>query len=331
MSRAYRQFVEASVPTRKAATLTGLSRTTIYRKPAVPVDHDPVAPPNKLTEAERAEILAALNCPEFVDLAPLQVYAKLLDEGIYLGSVSTFFRVLQENAQSVERRRLARHPARAVPELVATAPGQVLSWDITKLAGPVKGKYFDCYLMVDIHSRFIVGAHVHASESGALAVEMMKEIFGIHGIPQVVHADRGTSMTSKTVAALLSDLEVTRSHSRPRVSNDNPYSESLFKTMKYGPTFPERFASLGDARVFISDFVDWYNHGHQHSGIGFHTPANVHYGLAESVAMKRSQTLAAARAKHPHRFSHTADPKILALPGPAWINQPKESPETSAA
>ena len=162
------------------------------------------------------------------------------------------------------------------------------SWDITKLAGPVKGKYFDCYMMVDIHSRFIVGAHVHATESGVLAVEMMKGIFGIHGIPQVVHADRGTSMTSKTVAALLSDLEVTRSHSRPRVSNDNPYSESLFKTLKYGPEFPERFASVHDAGAFISGFVDWYNHDHQHSGIGFHTPANVHYGHAAGIAKERS-------------------------------------------
>lgn len=329
---AYGQLVDLHVPTRRAAALLGLSRTTIYRKPTLPEDRDPAAaPPNKLSPAERAEILAALNSPEFVDLAPQQVYAKLLDAGIYLGSVSTFYRVLEENQQVKERRRLAKHPARAVPELVATAPGQVLSWDITKLAGPVKGKYFDCYLMLDIHSRFIVGAHVHATESGVLAVEMMREIFGIHGVPQVVHADRGTSMTSKTVAALLSDLEVTRSHSRPRVSNDNPYSESLFKTMKYGPTFPDRFASLSDARAFISGFVDWYNHHHQHSGIGFHTPANVHYGIADAVALKRSQTLAAARAKHPHRFTTTTDPKILALPGPTWINQPTETTQKAAA
>jgi putative transposase len=329
--RSYQELIDLTVPTRDAAALVGLSRTTIYRKPALPEFHEPVEPSNKLSTVERAEILAALNSPDFVDLAPLQVYAKLLDAGIYLGSVSTFYRVLEENSQVKERRRLAKHPARAIPELVATAPGQVLSWDITKLAGPVKGKYFDCYLMLDIHSRFIVGAHVHATESGILAVEMMREIFGIHGIPQVVHADRGTSMTSKTVAALLSELEVTRSHSRPRVSNDNPYSESLFKTMKYGPTFPERFGSLGDARAFISGFVDWYNHHHQHSGIGFHTPANVHYGFSDEVARKRSQTLAAARAKHPHRFTTTTDPKILALPRPAWINQPKETTGKQAA
>ena len=327
----YRSMLELKIPTRRAASLTGVSRTTANRKPAPPRDQLPVVPQNKLSTAERAGILAALNSPEFVDLAPMQVYTKLLDDGIYLGSLSTFYRVLEENKQVKERRRLAKHPPRAVPELVAAAPGQVFTWDITKLAGPVKGKYFDCYMMVDIHSRFIVGAHVHATESGVLAVEMMKGIFGIHGIPQVVHADRGTSMTSKTVAALLSDLEVTRSHSRPRVSNDNPYSEALFKTLKYGPEFPERFASVHDAGAFISGFVDWYNHHHQHSGIGFHTPANVHYGHAASVAAERSATLAAARAKHPERFTTTTDPKILALPGPAWINQPQEITEPSAA
>jgi putative transposase len=328
---AYHALRQQQVPTRQAAALAGVSRTTVYRKPAPPRDTASVVPPNKLSPAERAAVLAALNAPEFVDLAPMQVYTKLLDAGVYLGSLSTFYRVLEENKQVKERRRLAKHPPRAVPELVATAPGQVLTWDITKLAGPMKGKYYDCYMMVDIHSRFIVGAHVHASESAVLAVEMMKEIFGIHGIPNVVHADRGTSMTSKTVAALLSDLEVTRSHSRPRVSNDNPYSESLFKSLKYGPMFPERFASLGDARSFISGFVDWYNHHHQHSGIGLHTPANVHYGLATGVAKQRSETLAAAREKHPNRFTKTSDPKILSLPGHAWINQPKENTENLAA
>ena len=286
-------------------------------------------PQNKLSAAERAGILAALNSPEFVDLAPMQVYTKLLDQGIYLGSLSTFYRVLEENKQVKERRRLAKHPPRAVPELVATAPGQVFTWDITKLAGPVKGKYFDCYMMVDIHSRFIVGAHVHATESGVLAVEMMKEIFGIHGIPQVVHADRGTSMTSKTVAALLSDLEVTRSHSRPRVCNDNPYSEALFKTLKYGPEFPERFASVHDAGAFISGFVDWYNHHHQHSGIGFHTPANVHYGHAAGVA-GNARNPRRSPGETPRTLHHHHRPQNPRAPGPAWINQPKEITEQAA-
>ena len=188
---AYHGLRQQQVPTRQAAALTGVSRTTVYRKPAPPRDQTVAAPPNKLSPAGRAAVLAALNAPEFVDLAPMQVYAKLLDQGVYLGSLSTFYRVLEENKQIKERRRLAKHPPRTVPELVATGPGQVLTWDITKLAGPVKGKYFDCYMMIDIHSRFIVGAHVHASESAVLAVEMMREIFGIRGIPQVVHAGQG--------------------------------------------------------------------------------------------------------------------------------------------
>ncbi|MHC6177270.1 IS3 family transposase [Glutamicibacter sp. X7] len=324
MTKVYHQLVALNIPTRRAAALAGVSRTTMYRKPAAPQDAPRPAPPNKLSDAERAAILAALNSTEFVDLSPLQVDAKLLDEGIYLGSLSSFYRVLGENRLVKERRRLAKHQPRAIPELEATAPGQVYSWDITKLAGPVKGKYYDCYVMLDIYSRFIVGAHVHATESGVLAVEMMEEIFGVHGVPQVVHADRGTSMTSKTVAALLADLEVTRSHSRPRVSNDNPFSESLFKTMKYAPVFPERFGSLPEARGFIGEFVAWYNHEHQHSGLGLHTSANVHHGLADSVAVKRSQTLAAARARNPERFSKQADPKILAMPDTAWINNPND-------
>jgi putative transposase len=263
-----------------------------------------------------------LDSARFVDQPPLQVYAQLLDEDTYLCSVSSMCRILGEHRQVRERRRLARHPARVRPELVATAPGQVYSWDITKLAGPVKGKYFDAYVMIDIYSRYIVGAVVHAHESGPLAVEMMKEIFGVHGVPQVVHADRGTSMTSKTVAALLSDLEVTRSHSRPKVSNDNPYSEAWFKSLKYAPTFPERFGCLADARGFLADFVQWYNHEHRHSGIGLHTAADVHYGLAAAKDTDRFVTLAAARAANPERFSSSTPAKILQLPGSAWINPP---------
>ena len=209
-----------------------------------------------------------------------------------------------------------------MPELVATGPGQVYSWDITKLPGPTKGVYYDAYVMIDIYSRYIVGAHVHAHESGVLAEELMTEIFGVHGIPTVVHADRGTSMTSKTVAALLADLGVTRSHSRPSVSNDNPYSESLFKTMKYTPEFPDRFGSIGDARSFMSAFAQAYNHEHHHTGIGLHTPADVHYGHTGPVNTRRSAALAAARTAHPERFTTHHDPKILALPSDAWINQP---------
>jgi putative transposase len=323
----YLQLVDAGVVTREAASLTGVARATATRATRRVSGPDPVpvpgvAPANKLSLAERTRVLEVLNSEEFVDKPPLQVYAALLERGQYLCSVSTMYRVLAEHAQVKERRRLARHPARAVPELVATGPGQVYSWDITKLAGPAKGIYYDAYVMIDIYSRYIVGAHVHAHESGVLAEELMKEIFGVHGIPTVVHADRGTSMTSKSVATLLADLGVTRSHSRPSVSNDNPYSEALFKTMKYLPAFPERFGSVSDARAFMGIFVSAYNHEHHHTGIGLHTPADVHYGHAHAVAQRRSTTLSAARLAHPERFTTREDPKILALPDNAWINRP---------
>ena len=320
----YRELVAAAIPSREAADLTGVSRASANYTPRAGVQLARVVPVNKLSAAERAHVLAVMDSDRFVDLAPLQIYGQLLDEGTYLCSVSTFYRVLAEHKQVKERRRLARHPARVRPELVAAGPGQVFSWDITKLAGPVKGRYYDAYVMIDIFSRYIVGVSVQAHESGPLAVEMMKEVFGIHGIPQIVHADRGTSMTSKTVASLLADLQVTRSHSRPRVSNDNPYSEAWFKTLKYAPVFPDRFGSLADARAFMDRFVDDYNHHPLHTGIGLHTPADVHYGFATVKAAKRAETLASARAVHPSRFTTTTTPKILDLPVEAWINQPAQ-------
>ena len=269
-----------------------------------------------------------LDQPRFVDLPPIQIYATLLDEGTYLCSISTMYRILAEHDQLVERRRIARHPARTAPELVATGPGQVYSWDITKLAGPTKGVYYDAYVMIDIYSRYIVGARVHPHESGPLAEAMMRQVFDLHGTPRVVHADRGTSMTSKTVAQLLADLDVTRSHSRPKVSNDNPYSEAWFKTLKYAPTFPDRFGCLADAQQYMNSFVDGYNHHHRHTGIGLHTPADVHYGLAHTVSADRRKTLAQARAQHPERFTTHHNPKIINLPEAAWINPP---PQATAA
>ena len=332
---AHTALLTVGVSTRAAAGLSGVSRATAARAAArtaslaTPVVRAVFTPANRLSEAERARVLAVLNSDEFVDAAPVQVYARLLAAGTYLCSISTMYRVLAANAQVKERRRLARHPARAVPELVATGPGQVYTWDITKLPGPVKGCYYDAYVMIDIYSRYIVGAHVHAHESGVLAEEMMKQIFGVHGVPQVVHADRGTSMTSKTVAALLGDLGVTRSHSRPKVSNDNPYSEAWFKTLKYAPLFPERFGSLQHARAFMDGFVQAYNHEHHHTGIGLHTAADVHYGHAATKDISRGQVLADARAAHPERFTTENDPKILTLPEAAWINQPPQ--QTPAA
>lgn len=322
---AYRDLLAVKITSRDAASLTGVSRATASRKPAPQsANLPPVEPVNKLSEAERGEVLAVLDSDRFADLAPLQIYGQLLDEGTYLCSVSTMYRILRDNRQLCERRRIARHPARAIPELVATGPGQVYSWDITKLAGPVKGTWYDAYVMIDIFSRYIIGVSVQAAETGPLAVEMMRQAFGIHGTPLILHADRGTSMTSKTVSALLADLHVTQSHSRPKVSNDNPYSEAWFKTLKYSPVFPERFASLGDTRAFMNEFVDGYNHFHHHTGLGLHTPADVHYGLAEGKAAHRRNTLTAARNANPSRFSSNRQPKILNLPEAAWINRPHD-------
>ena len=327
---AYLELTVVGVPTREAASLTGLPRATTTRIAARRRRPDPEpapvrpAPANKLTSAERAVVLATLNSDEFVDKPPLQVYAILLERGEHVGSVATMYRVLRENTQGRERRRLQVHPPRKVPELIATAPGQVYSWDITKLAGPVKGTYFDAYVMIDIFSRYVVGAIVHSCEDGLLAKEMMMDAFGLHGVPEVVHSDGGPSMTSKTVKTLLADLGVVRSRSRPHVSNDNPYSESLFKKMKYLPVFPDRFVSLTHARQFLDEFVNAYNHHHRHTGIGMHTPADVHYGLAEAIDRDRDAALEAARRAHPERFGTRAiaRPKILDREPAAWINQP---------
>lgn len=322
----YRELIASGASTRTASRLSGIARASMDRDAArpTPLLRQRQAPANALTPVEKARVLAVLDGPEFVDAAPAQVYAALLDQGIYVGSVSTMYRVLREHAQVVERRRQARHPARTRPELVATGPGQVLSWDITKLKGPVKGCYYDAYVMIDIYSRYIVGVKVYAREDGELAAEMMREVFGVHGIPHVVHADRGTAMTSKSVADLLEDLSVTRSHSRPKVSNDNPQIEAWNKTLKYAPVFPERFASLADARQFMTDFVAWYNECHHHCGLGLHTPSEVHHGRHHAVRARREATLATARAAHPERFGKVDRlPKILHLPDQVWINKPE--------
>ena len=279
---AYTDLTNAGITTRRAAALTGMARSTMDRRTAAIRNHPtpqirPVAPPaNALSADERDAVLSVLNSDEFIDAAPATIYAKLLASGHYIGSTSTMYRVLRAHAQVAERRRQARHPARVRPELVATGFGQVYSWDITKLQGPTKGVYFDAYVMLDIYSRYIVGIKVYSRESAPLAAEMMREVFGVHGMPNVVHADRGTSMTSKDVCDLLEDLGVTRSHSRPKVSNDNPYSEALFKTAKYMPDFPDRFANLVAARAHMMTFTAWYNHDHHHCGIGMHTPRLIH-------------------------------------------------------
>jgi putative transposase len=311
---------------RAASRLSGVSRATAHRRAVLGPVRAPrprPAPVNALDPVERARILAVLNSDRFVDVAPVEVFATLLDEGVYLASVATLYRVLRENRQVVDRRRQARHPARKRPELIATGPGQVFTWDITKLPGPTRGLYFEAYVMIDIFSRYIVGWKVAATESAEIAEGFIADVFATHGVPQVVHADRGTSMTSKKVADLLADLHVVRSHSRPHVSNDNPFSEAAFKTVKYHPTFPARFGSIHDARAFCESFFTWYNHEHHHSGIGLHTPAAVHYGNAAAVTVARQQILDTAWAVHPERFTRRPEPKTLRLPDAAWINPPQ--------
>ena len=319
--------LEEVTSTKRACELLGANRATILRGRRPPVLGPPAprpAPPNKLTEVERQHVLSVLRSEEYCDLAPAQVWARLLDDGIYLCSISTMYRLLAVVGENRERRRQRTHPARTKPELIARAPNQVWSWDITKLAGPERGVYYELFVIIDIYSRYVVAWCVAAAETGELAEAFIADALDHQGIRQhqlTLHADRGSSMTSKPVAQLLVDLGVARSHSRPSVSNDNPYSEAQFKTLKYCPAFPTRFGSIAHARAFCSAFFDHYNHVHRHSGIGLHTPASVHYGTAEEIRNQRAETLAAAYAANPARFRHQP-PTAPKLPEVAWINEP---------
>jgi putative transposase len=304
----------------------GLPTATYYRrsKPQ-PAPRQRPSPPRALPTAERAAVLEVLHEPQFVDQAPAQVYAQLLDAERYLCSERTMYRILDENHEVRERRDQLRHPHYPAPELLATAPNQVWSWDITKLLGPAKWTYFYLYVIMDIFSRYVVGWMVAHQESAALARKLIEQSCRRQGITPgqlTLHADHGPSMTSKSVALLLSDLAVTKTHSRPYVSNDNPFSEAQFKTMKYRPEFPERFGSIQDSRSFGHVFFPWYNTEHHHSGLGLLTPHEVHYGLAEKRVEARARVLAAAYAAHPERFV-TGLPRPPALPTEVWINRPK--------
>ena len=267
---------------------------------------------------------ALLNSPEHVDKAPATVYHELLDQGIYVCSVATMYRILREHGEVNERRRLAVHPGRVKPELVATGPNVCWSWDITKLLGPVKWTYYYLYVILDIYSRYVVGWMVAERELAALAEQLLAESIAKQGVDRdtlTIHADNGSSMASKPVAFLLADLGVTKSHSRPHTSNDNPFSEAAFKTLKYRPEFPDRFGSVEDARAFCRRFIGWYNTEHYHSGIAWHHPVDVHYGRAEAVQTVRADVLAAAYERHPERFVRK-HPEPRALPEAAWINKP---------
>jgi len=316
--------------TARACTLLGKARATHYRRQRPPMLGPPPprpAPPNKLTEPERQHILSLLRSPEYCDLAPAQVWARMLDDDVYLCSISTMYRLLAIAGENRERRRQRTHPAKKRPELIARRPNEVWSWDITKLQGPERGVYYELFVVIDIFSRYVVGWMVSPAETGELAQAFIAETLADQGIGRdtlTLHADRGTSMTSKPVAQLLVDLGVARSHSRPHVSNDNPYSEANFKTLKYCPAFPGRFGSIEDARSFCAAFFEHYNHVHRHASIGLHTAASVHYGTATEIRAKRAATLDAAYAANPARFHHRR-PTPPRLPTVAWINEP--SPE----
>ena len=284
-------------------------------------------PEHALSQLEQRTVLATLHEPRFVDLAPPQVYARLLEEGRYLCSIRTMYRLLAANHEVRERRAVASHPVYTKPELLATGPNEVWSWDITKLKGPVKWTYYYLYVILDIFSRYVVGWMIAERESATLAQRLITASCGKQNIVAdqlTLHADRGSSMKSKVVAQLLADLGVTKTHIRPHVSNDNPFSESQFKTMKYRPEFPERFGCIQDARAFGCEFFPWYNGEHRHSGLALYTPADVHYGRIEEVRQSRQATLDAAYQRHPNRFVQKP-PKAATPPQAVWINPPENA------
>jgi len=285
-------------------------------------------PPLSLSAEEERVVLEILHSDRFVDQAPQEIYNALLDEGNYLCSVMAMYRILNKHGEVKERRNQLVHPYYQKPELLATAPNQLWSWDITKLRGPAKWTYYYLYVILDVFSRYVVGWMVAHREQAALAQKLIEQTCEKQGIKPgqlTIHADRGSSMTSKPVAFLMADLGITKSHSRPYVSDDNPYSESQFKTLKYRPDFPERFDSIEDARAFCQPFFRWYNGEHYHSGIGFLTPEAVHYGNAEQIIKERQAVLLAAYEKYPKRFKGKP-PSPATIPETVWINKPTVDP-----
>lgn len=303
------------------------ARQVVEAEPRLP--GKPAAPPRALSQAEKAEVRQILNNERFQDCAPREVYATLLDEGQYLCSWRSMYRILDEHDEVRERRKQLRHPNYVKPELLATQPNELWSWDITKLLGPAKWTYYYLYDIMDVFSRFVVGWMIATQESASLASQLIAETCTRQGIQPnqlTVHADRGSSMTSKSLAFLLADLGVTKTHSRPHTSNDNPYSEAQFKTLKYRPDYPQRFGCQQDARRWAKDFFDWYNYEHHHTALGLLTPADVHYGRAQTVIQQRQQVLQAAYQKNPERFVRGLS-KPQQLPDAVWINPPKLSAE----
>jgi putative transposase len=332
--------LSSTVGIESACNALGVARASLYRRrplfgptraESIPLPVVRSLPPRALSSGEREGVLAVLNSERFQDCAPAAIHATLLDDGRYLCSVRTMYRVLEENGPTRDRRDQLVHPQYQKPELLATAPNQLWSWDITKLRGPVKWNYFYLYVILDVYSRYVVGWMLAPRESAELAKKLIGETCEKQNIQPDslgLHADRGSAMRSKPVALLLADLSVTKTHSRPYTSNDNPYSESQFRTMKYRPEFPDRFGCLQDARAFCQTFFPWYNDEHHHSGIGMMTPAMVHYGTAAAVRENRQLALDAAYAAHPERFVRRA-PTSPPLPKEVWINKPISSDQNT--
>jgi putative transposase len=315
----------------RACAALGLARASFYRssRPQNAEASPRPSPPRALKPEERQAVLETLNSEEFSDKVPAEVYATLLDRRQYLCSIRTMYRILDENGQVLERRDQLRHPAYKKPELLATGPNQVWSWDITKLRGPQKWTYYYLYVVLDIFSRYPVGWMVAERESADLASWLIEETHLKQDIKPgqlTVHMDRGAPMTAKSFALLLADLGISKSYSRPHVSDDNPFIESCFKTVKYTPDFPEEFGSLQDARAYCQQFFQWYAMEHHHWGIALLTPYQVHYGLADVVTNHRQEVLTQAYAKHPERFVRKP-PKALQLPTAVWINPPSPNKE----
>jgi len=322
------QSVEAfgkSVGVQAACAALIVPRSSLYRARAPQaVRSSPKISARALSQVEKTKVREELNSERFQDRSPREVYATLMDEGRYLCSYRSMYRILDENHEVRERRNQLRHPNYVKPELLATAPNQLWSWDITKLLGPSKWTYFYLYVILDVYSRYVVGWMIAEHESAVLAEELISQTCARQGIQRgqlTVHADRGSAMTSKPVALLLADLGITKTHSRPHVSNDNPYSEAQFKTMKYRPDYPTRFGCLQDARAWAAEFFNWYNREHHHTGLELLTPADVHFRRAENVLQKRQAVLQAAYEKTPERFVKGA-PHPSPLPKAVWINPP---------
>ena len=307
----------------------GVSKATFYRHraPQAAQKAKMTRHHRRLTEEEEQTVLNTLNTERYMDESVPEVYADLLDQGTYLCSQRTMYRVLEANQAVRERRDQRRHPKYTKPELLATGPNQVWSWDITKLKGPRKWSYFYLYVIMDIYSRCVVGWMVAGRESASLAERLIMETCEKQRIAKdqlTIHADRGTSMKSKLVAQLMADLGITKTHSRPYTSTDNPYSEAQFKTLKYHHTFPKSFGCIEDAQAYLRGFFHWYNHSHKHSGIGYVTAQSLHSGQAHAIREERRHVLAQAYEKHPERFVRGL-PQPPKIPTAAWINKPQET------